>query len=828
MAFLGRVSSRAHSHLLDDLDLQPVREVRERILNDVPHDPVVPSPRVKFNFVDVSFPKPQESLSRPGVIPANVEKMAGNPRRRNYDKEKKENRDLTKDKERSDKENKFSNVNQRSESDRREFLSQLLKKGIPVWEEVPEDERRMKFIDGTNTLSRRPYLINPNTSNITLRSSNMNQKPCKVPTAVWEDVPQESINSYPLRPDEDLLDSPLHSGRSMEERCCGDIYSEVPKSFKQSTKKAQSSHSKTHVQNQHSDYSNQPQMQQTIIQSQVLVQNPILHTHTGESQSRQPSTSPVQCLSRNNYSPGHTSSSDHSPEHCSSQKSDTPIQDSTQSHTEVSCSAQHYSQLPMESTALNHSEEPNKSESRLVSQERHSRPALKRIYGGCIEDDAAMEFISWWPGDKPKREKSKDGEEEKHEKESTKESRGKRDLSAPSRSSTEPPLRRHKLLSNEDVESENLAKTPPRVRKYEQAEVRKYMEAKRSERFKNRREQKLQLEQEKIKKEERLKELAVKTKQLAPCNKTEGLSTTAAAKNSDQGHSNIKNPPNWGCSEDCEHEVYPEIQSTQKCAQPVYQAASFPSHKTENACQTNKTSLELSKEETKRKSTDKSPKQISAVGKDSQRKKKGKDIKAKHKRKPISDSDNISDIVSRTVEECERQVKSSNVSLDSLSSLSSVSVSSSDSESKGSESSVISGLDLTPKQRVISLAQMAQKLTDRITQEEENLKHHFINERGRLDINMESTAMSNITERSREPLKSAVGLSSVKDQTIGASASKAPMLYSEIEKLSIEDLIAKMTAMLPNVSQTQGGSHATNGTYQVDSQSQKKTSGIKK
>lgn len=89
MAFLGRVSSRAHSHLLDDLDLQPVREVRERILNDVPHDPVVPSPRVKFNFVDVSFPKPQESLSRPGVIPANVEKMAGNPRRRNYDKEKK-------------------------------------------------------------------------------------------------------------------------------------------------------------------------------------------------------------------------------------------------------------------------------------------------------------------------------------------------------------------------------------------------------------------------------------------------------------------------------------------------------------------------------------------------------------------------------------------------------------------------------------------------------------------------------------------------------------------------------------------------------------------
>lgn len=48
-------------------------------------------------------------------------------------------------------------------------------------------------------------------------------------------------------------------------------------------------------------------------------------------------------------------------------------------------------------------------------------------------------------------------------------------------------------------------KTPPHVKNYEQAEVRKYMQVKRSERHKIRKEQQVQLEQEKIKREERLR-----------------------------------------------------------------------------------------------------------------------------------------------------------------------------------------------------------------------------------------------------------------------------------------------------------------------------------
>lgn len=151
MASPGRMFSRAHSHL-DDLDLQPVREVRERVLNDVPHNPIVPSARVKFNFVDVSFPRPSKISDKPESIHGNLEKIViDSKRKRNdHDNEQKENRGMAKESKVYDKENIFSKLaqsHQRStEDDRRAFLSQLLKRGIPVWEEVPEEERSTKCI----------------------------------------------------------------------------------------------------------------------------------------------------------------------------------------------------------------------------------------------------------------------------------------------------------------------------------------------------------------------------------------------------------------------------------------------------------------------------------------------------------------------------------------------------------------------------------------------------------------------------------------------------------------------------------------------------------
>nr|XP_045611082.1 uncharacterized protein LOC123766185 isoform X4 [Procambarus clarkii] len=810
MASPGRLSSRARSHLLDDLDFQPVREMRARVLNDVPHIPTVPSPRVKFNFVDVSFPKQPECSGIPEAVPGNVERMACESRRRkNYESDRKENRDLTRDRERYDKENKCSNIIQRHE-DRHEFMTQLLKKGVPVWEEVSEEERRMKIIGGTNPFKHLPRQTIPNPPNITLRNSNKNQKSSKVPTAVWEDVPHGSMNSYPLRPDENL-DSSLDSVRSKDERLHDheDLVSEVPKSS-----------SRQGLGKKH-----QSQVQQSIKQDKTQVQNSVLQTHIQDSHSNQPITSPVPYKTKNDYFPGHSSSSEHSPERCSSQQNDACITEINQTHVQETHFDEHDSQSVSEKTGYTPTEEPGKAVNIVPGEERHSRPVMKRIHGGRIEDNGVTEYISWWPGDEPMRERGMKGEEEKHEREPTKESRSKRDLSAPSSSTAQPPKRQHKLINSEEVELEKPAKTPPRVRKYEQAEVRKYMEAKRSERFKSRKEEKQQQELEKMKREERLKELAVKTKQLAPCRKIENLATTAAGdNNSGQIQSNIKDPVNWGCSDSSEHEISPEIQFTSMGVQFDYQAATVISQKTEDARQVSEVNPELCKEDSRSKSTRKSPEKGSEVRGDSPRKRKGKDTKKKHKRKPISDSDSISDIVSRTVEECEKQVKSSRVSLESLSSLS-ASVSSSDCESKDSKSSVISSIDLTPKQRVVSLDRMAQRLTSRITEEENNLRHCLLNERGKPVINAESSVMSKIPERRGEPSRPAAGPGTIKDQISRASALKVPLSYSEIEALSVEELIAKMTAMLPNTSGTQGESYA-NATNQGNPQNQKNQEGL--
>lgn len=145
MAFHGRASSKTHH--MDDLDTRPIREVRGHVLNDVRHDPVVSPPRVKFHYVDVSFPKAPDNSAKP----ENVEMIEKSLKRKknDSDRERKESRGL-KSREHCDKENEFFRTFQSQprsmDADRREFLNRLLKKGVPVWEEVPEEERRTKII----------------------------------------------------------------------------------------------------------------------------------------------------------------------------------------------------------------------------------------------------------------------------------------------------------------------------------------------------------------------------------------------------------------------------------------------------------------------------------------------------------------------------------------------------------------------------------------------------------------------------------------------------------------------------------------------------------
>lgn len=113
-----------------------------RVLNDVPKEPVVPPPpEVKFNFVDVTFPKSShkkhsESAEIYGSTSRNPNKKSNAGKGRNP-------RDQTRD----DKENSDTGRAQRNmERDRREYLSRLLRTGMPVWEEVPVEEMATKVI----------------------------------------------------------------------------------------------------------------------------------------------------------------------------------------------------------------------------------------------------------------------------------------------------------------------------------------------------------------------------------------------------------------------------------------------------------------------------------------------------------------------------------------------------------------------------------------------------------------------------------------------------------------------------------------------------------
>ena len=65
----------------------------------------------------------------------------------------------------------------------------------------------------------------------------------------------------------------------------------------------------------------------------------------------------------------------------------------------------------------------------------------------------ATSSLSWWPGDKLYKERNKNGEEEKHEKESTKEKNGKRDLSPPQ---TDPLNKRHVGAGQEDKQGKGM------------------------------------------------------------------------------------------------------------------------------------------------------------------------------------------------------------------------------------------------------------------------------------------------------------------------------------------------------------------------------------
>lgn len=138
----GRIPYSSHSVGQSDLDLHPVREAKVRVLNDIPKEPVVPPPpKVKFNFVNVTFPKETE---KPKEL---AENCYGSTSRDPTKRSDTRNERKARERMRYDKENSNNGRAQRNmERDRREYLNRLLRRGLPVWEEVPLEERVTKVI----------------------------------------------------------------------------------------------------------------------------------------------------------------------------------------------------------------------------------------------------------------------------------------------------------------------------------------------------------------------------------------------------------------------------------------------------------------------------------------------------------------------------------------------------------------------------------------------------------------------------------------------------------------------------------------------------------
>ncbi|KAK3874747.1 hypothetical protein Pcinc_020344 [Petrolisthes cinctipes] len=826
-------SSRSGNRQMHDLDTEPERDVTTiRILNDIPKEPaVVTAPSVGFNFVDVTFPKPPEDLGnraggggggrkgeitkggggrrgenpisgggRTGICPPK-DSTKDSKRAKNY-VDASRRRGTSCNRQRNN-ENEFPGAAQGDDdvsgynANRREFLRQLLKKGIPMWEEVPEEERQVRYIGGTNLFRSHPYQTSPLASNITLRNSNK-QRSKRTVNAVWEDVRGDSINTRPMVTPDNVPYYPAAYDDGNTDLGGANINSEECLPLNQNL--------------HHHHQPHDPSEEECVPASHFLTRNQNLrHHHPLQSYDGSGHPNLMPDLPESDQ-PEIIQGSPHTTSFITSAVDNEGLASHNNRCNEtfsVNCSAEDINEGLendlQNAPGLAATSEKNDlvSESgNLTRPERLSRPVMKRKHGGRFDDNDIAASISWRPGDRRYGDRNKVEEEEKHEKESTKEKRSKRDPSTDSQGQNTSPSRPHILSPSREALCEPSPKTPPRVRHYEQTEVKKFMEAKRLERLKTLKENKILREQEKTKRDERLKELAARTKELARGSKTgvggrpAEVVVVVGATGGRQVASNGKTCVNWGCSEECELDgpkegtVFDDYLVTHV---PNKLRVNSEAGKADNIV-----------EETLHHEPKCSEEKIENPGKEEiMSDAKKREHKRRKSKISLSDSESISSIVSRTVEECEKQVRSSNVSVDSYSSVSSVN--SSDSES-GQEESLSTSLDLAPKDRVLALSRMAQRLTDSIKKEERHLRqqqqqqqHHgrqnVENTKPSKEIKSTDSASPELHDRERHIQKGERG---------AGESTKVQISSAERDSLSVEEIAAKMTALLPKTNGRQG------------------------
>ncbi|XP_068223827.1 fap1 adhesin-like isoform X2 [Palaemon carinicauda] len=737
---------------LDDLDLQPVRELRHRVLNEIDKETEARLPRVQFNYVDVSFPKPP---SKKGSHVGSIDKIKSHKRSH-------KSRNVTSHLLGSGSEsdgvrytsNQMAEGNQQNIADdgRRQFISQILRKGVPVWEEVPQAEINARGFADPHRHQNHPAL------NITTRTSQRTQRMSKVPSAVWEDV-TEGSSCYTQG--ERLPPDPRFVGHRQKYRS-GVEQNELktPQSSSVSSSPSRSSRSSTHTYTKEGETG----------------------VYTSKGSHKSPSPQNVDARSPLE-------------EHSSIENS----QGSAQSQKDV------LSWQDMREADAKQSQ---------AEQERPLR-IMKRKFGGRLVDDTnIITARSWRVGEKAvlekygspskaesikKKESDAKEEEEKHEKEPTKEVPRKRDLSAPSQVSERPAKKPNKNPDTVAPPKENIPAAPPRVRNYEVKEVRKFMEKKRRERTKSYQEQKRLEEINQIEKEERLKKLALKTKEVAhhkEMKETDGPGPVSKASN--QINNKPPTQPNWGCPSDCNHDSIrhdnvPSTFNKEKSIAP-HPVPESPKKDAGNNVQNEKNNQmhqNSLKEHSSQRETEAESRALE--------KQRSKDRKKKERKKLNVSSESLSDLVSRTVEECDKRLKSSSVSLSGISTPSSIDLSEGEIESSSSYSES-SSVDTIPDRRVVALGEVAQKLTSRINKEEENLKHFVISNKGK------GRAPSHEWQQANFEAEKGPHIGRTNDATSGsgvgpgnAHPDKAmldPLPYSELNMLSVEQIKARMTAML--------------------------------
>ena len=283
--------------------------------------------------------------------------------------------------------------------------------------------------------------------------------------------------------------------------------------------------------------------------------------------------------------------------------------------------------------------------------------------------------------------------------------------------------------------------------------------------------------------------------------------------------------PNWGCPEDCQHDFVASNDAeniAKKEKDPSHHSHQESSRRVHGDIVLGDRKERENSEMLSRHSAEKDGRSKSRV----QESRKSRTRKKKtHKSiglRSVS-SESVSDLVSRTIEECEKQLRSSSLSLSSIPTSFSLDSSESEGQSSSQAISESSSVDIAPNQRVVALGQMAQKLTSRITEEEENLRHRITSSKKR-EENVPHERQP--AHRKREELHS-VGSNSINNITVARgsrvdnsqeqfnniSLGKDHVPYSEIQMLSVEELKARMTAMLlPGTSRAQGKSSITSGT----------------